>query len=95
MCFPTVDRFIIYLHTRSSYLYHVIIGPPTSSCYNFLIPQPRALLFLLELYRQFYLVIIFDQQIHHLTHRFHVSYFSFFISHLFHVCSVYMGPLEA
>jgi hypothetical protein len=39
----SVDRFIIYLYTRS-YLYHVIIGPLTTSCqcYNFL-SVPRAL----------------------------------------------------
>ena len=34
----SIDRFIIYLYTRSSYLYHVIIGPP-ATCHSFLIPQ--------------------------------------------------------
>lgn len=84
MCFRSVDRFIIYLYSRSSYLYHVIIGPPTTSCYDFLSPVPGALL---ELYQQFNPVIILDQQIHLLTHRFMFLFF-FFLSHLFHVRSL-------
>ena len=64
------------------------------SCYHWS-TQPLVKISPLVLYQQFYFVIILDQQIHLLTHRFMFIFLFFFLSHLVHVRSVYIGPVEA
>ena len=85
MCFPSLDRFIIYLYTLI-----VLV-----SCYHwstrksFLIPQfgsnSQNLFSPSRIIPAVYLVIILDQQIH-LTHRF---MFLIFLS-LFHIYSTFV-----
>lgn len=82
--------FIIYsLHNAHRICIMSSSVHPTS-CYNFLILSNLARCFFSLPFRintsipQFYFVIIFDQQIHLLTHPFMFSFYVF-LSHLFHV----------
>ena len=86
MCFPFLLLIVLsFISTLAHRTCIMLSSVHPTSCYNFSFGFIPAV----------YFVIILDQQIHLLTHRFMFIFFLFFLSHLVHVRSVYIGPVEA